>query len=152
MNLNFRVALDSDLLLLAQMNKRLIEDEGSRNRMSIDELQQRMNGWLQGEWTIQLFIEQEMVAGYAVFQVHRDEYDPAKQIVHVRQFYIERENRGRGLGRDMFKALAQAYFPTGSRIVLDVLASNPGGYEFWSKLGFNPHYTHMYLENPAGKE
>ena len=46
MSLVVRPANEADLLLLAQMNKRLIEDEGSRNPMSLDQLADRMRGWL----------------------------------------------------------------------------------------------------------
>ena len=49
MPLSLRIALEADRPALAQMNKRLIDDEGSRNPMSLDQLRQRMAGWPRGE-------------------------------------------------------------------------------------------------------
>jgi len=54
MSLAVRVAGSDDVRLLAQMNKRLIEDEGSRNPMSTPELEQRMRGWLDHGWNVSL--------------------------------------------------------------------------------------------------
>ncbi|MCR8656673.1 hypothetical protein [Paenibacillus endoradicis] len=44
MSLNLLRAVDNDLAYLAQMNKSLIDDEGSSNPMTLDELEKRMNG------------------------------------------------------------------------------------------------------------
>jgi GNAT superfamily N-acetyltransferase len=145
MPLVVRLADEADLPLLAQMNKRLIEDEGSRNPMSIDQLAERMRGWLRGVWEVRLLETDEGVAGYAVYQTRHDEYFPDQTIVYLRQFYVEREMRGRGLGTAAFRALAAEHFPPGSTIVIDVLASNPGGHEFWRHVGFQPYCTTMQL-------
>ena len=42
MDLTLRQAERADLPLLAQMNKHLIEDEGSANLMTVGELERRM--------------------------------------------------------------------------------------------------------------
>jgi GNAT superfamily N-acetyltransferase len=146
MPLHLRRAAESDLPLLAQMNKRLIEDQGSRNPMPIEQLQNRMSGWLHGDWTIEFFEEGEIV-GYVVYQTRRDEFFPERTEVYVRQFFIERDQRGRGLGSAAFKLLRETRFPTGSRITLEVLATNPKGFKFWSRVGFQPYYTMMDLKN-----
>ena len=100
MPLLIRSAGEADLPLLAQMNKRLIEDEGSRNPMSIDQLAERMRGWLLSDWEMRLFATNVGVVGYAVYQARRDEYFPDQTIVYLRQFNIEREHaRGRAWGR-----------------------------------------------------
>ncbi len=57
MTLILRPALLSDLDLLAGMNKRLIEDEESRNPMALAALRERVAGWLgTGEYTVDLFL------------------------------------------------------------------------------------------------
>jgi GNAT superfamily N-acetyltransferase len=149
MSLLIRPANEADLPLLAQMNKRLIEDEGSRNPMSIDRLADRMRGWLLGDWQVKLFATDAGVVGYAVYQPRRDEYFPDQTIVHLRQFYIERETRGQGLGTAAFRALAAEHFPPDCRVVIDALASNPRGYDFWRHVGFEPYCTTMHLRNEA---
>lgn len=146
MPLYIRRAAEADLPLLAQMNKRLIEDQGSRNPMSVEQLQNRMSGWLKGDWVIE-FLEEHVIVGYAVYLIRRDEFFPDKTGVYIRQFYIEREQRGRGLGSAGFKLLRETRFPAGSRITLEVLATNPKGFKFWSRVGFQPYYTMMDLQN-----
>ncbi len=149
MALLIRAATESDLPILARMNKYLIEDEGSRNPKSVVELQHRMSEWLQGDWNVELLVDEETIVGYAVYQFRKDEYYPDKTAVYLRQFFIDRDKRNKGLGNLAFKTLAQTRFPTGCTIVIDALASNPRGYKFWSKLGFQPYCTTMHLQNQA---
>jgi GNAT superfamily N-acetyltransferase len=129
------------------MNRRLIEDEGSRNPMSLAELQDRMSGWLRGEWQVEFFVDEDAVVGYAVYQFRRDMYELNKVVVYLRQLYIERDKRSRGLGSRAVKLLAQTRFPIGCRIEVDVLASNPRGVQFWTRVGFQPYCTTMWLQN-----
>lgn len=46
MDILIRKAAESDAWILAQMNKALIHDEGSRNPMTIQQVEERMRGWL----------------------------------------------------------------------------------------------------------
>ncbi|MCL5998554.1 MAG: GNAT family N-acetyltransferase [Chloroflexi bacterium] len=94
-----RSATPDDVALLARMNRQLIEDEGSRNPMSLDQLEARMRCWLGGGWSITIVLAGDEVAGYAVYQVRRDEYCPDQQLVYVRQFFIRRELRRQGIGK-----------------------------------------------------
>jgi GNAT superfamily N-acetyltransferase len=148
MPLALRSALESDLPALAQMNQALIEDEGSRNPMNEAQLAERMAGWLRAEpggWQVRIFEEQATIAGYAVYALRRDQYDPEQIVVYLRQFYIERDQRRRGLGRRAFALLAQTSFPPGCRVDIDVLATNPQGQQFWAALGFKTYSTAMVL-------
>ena len=147
MTLMIRAATDDDLASLAQMNERLIEDEGSRNPMSAEQLRQRMQGWLVGEWKIDLFVEGDAVVGYAVYQFRQDEYLPHQTFVYLRQLYIERDQRSRGLGSRAFQLLTQTRIPTDCPIVIDVLTTNPKGARFWSYLGFHPYCTTMHFNS-----
>ena len=149
MVLHIHLAVEEDLPLLAQMNKRLIEDEGSYNPMSVLELHERMFQWLHGDWKIQLFIEDKTIIGYAVYQFQVDQFFPDQKVVYVRQFYIERDKRARGLGTQAFTKLQETCFPEECRITLEVLASNPIGYKFWSHLGFQTYSTSMNLQKQS---
>ncbi len=42
-------ALNNDLDLLAKMNHELIQDEGHKNNMGIDQLKTRMENWIKHE-------------------------------------------------------------------------------------------------------
>jgi GNAT superfamily N-acetyltransferase len=143
MSLTIRAATDSDLAQLARMNKELIEDEGCRNPMSVAELEQRMRGWLHGEWQVVLFSERSTVIGYAVYQFRKDEYFPDQTVVYLRQMFVERSQRSQGLGARALRLLAQTRFPRDATVEIDVLATNPRGAKFWSQVGFQPHCTTM---------
>jgi GNAT superfamily N-acetyltransferase len=129
------------------MNKHLIENEGSRNPMSVDELQQRMRKWLDGEWDVVLFAEQDDVVGYAVYQFRRDAFEPEAVVVYLRQMFIKRDKRSQGLGQRVVKLLMQTRFPPGCIIEIEVLATNPSGARFWQRVGFQPYCTTMKLKN-----
>jgi hypothetical protein len=147
MTLAIRAATDDDLAPLARMNKHLIEDEGSRNPMSVEQLRQRMQGWLGGDWKVDLFVEGDAVVGYAVYQFRQDEYLPNQLLVYLRQMFIERAKRSRGLGNRAFQLLTQTRIPTDCPIVIDVLATNPRGARFWSQVGFQTYCTTMHFNS-----
>jgi hypothetical protein len=74
---------DSDLTLVAEMNKRLIEDEGSRNPMSVLELAARLRRSIEEGWHATLFLDDEAAVGYALYQVRQNEYDQGVPEVYV---------------------------------------------------------------------
>jgi len=146
MALSLRSARDSDLVLLAQMNRRLIEDEGSRNPMSVPQLQERLRGWLTEGYQARLIVEgDDAVVGYAIYRVLADDYYPEQQYVYLRQLYVERGARRRGNGRRAMALLCDE-FPAGATVALDVLTSNPVGEAFWRSLGFAPYCTTLHLK------
>jgi GNAT superfamily N-acetyltransferase len=101
-----------------------------------------------GAHQAELFVDdKDAIVGYAVHQFQKDIYDPHKVVVYLRQFYIERERRSKGLGSRAVKMLAQTRFPTDCTIEAEVLASNPRGAKFWSQVGFRPYCMTMKLEN-----
>ena len=147
MELTIRRAEQTDLPLLAQMNKHLIEDEGSANPMTVGELERRMRGWLEGAYKVDLFGldgAEDEVMGYAVYQP-RGETSKAQEVICLRQFFIERRYRRRGLGRRAFERLREKRF-AGARVTLEVLTANPAGLSFWEALGFREYAVTMALE------
>ena len=113
--------------LLAQMNKRLIEDEKSTNSMTVAELEERMHGFLGTDYSAYFFIEESCVVGYALVK------DTEKPL-YLRQFFIERDYRRRHLGREAFHLLMD-YLQTDT-INIDVLPWNEPGLRFWKSCGF----------------
>ena len=139
-----RKATQLDLPLLAAMNRRLIEDEGSRNPMDEEALRVRMAGWMRRRvYHFDLLVLEREAVGYAAYQVRREQYEPARTNVFLRHFYIEREYRRRGLGRAAFALLVQTRFPADASVDLNVLADNLAGQRFWASVGFAPFYTAM---------
>src|SRR6266571_169811 len=66
--MKFRFATLDDCQLLAQMNHQLIQDEGHRNPMTVPELEQRMGGWLAGEYRAVIYEHKGEVVAYALFR------------------------------------------------------------------------------------
>ncbi len=147
MNLSSRLALEKDLPLLARMNRHLIEDEGSRNPMNLEQLEARLRGWLSTGWVIRVFVQTEtdQIVGYALYQERADEYFPEKRTIYLRQFFIVRELRGQGVGRSAFTCLLKE-LPSECRVEIDVLTRNSIGHAFWKSMGFEPDYMHMVME------
>ena len=112
---------------LAALNKKLIEDEQSDNPMSIDELQNRMAGFLAGDYNAFYFVEQDEIIGYALI---RHTSDP----VYLRQFYIDRPYRRQHKGKQAFREL-MAYLKLDT-VDIDVLPWNERGMSFWKSCGF----------------
>jgi GNAT superfamily N-acetyltransferase len=145
MSLSLRPATRADLPRLATMNKQLIEDEGSPNPMTIADLQERMAGWLNERYHIEMILDDNAIVGYAIYAIRKDAHFSDRQVVFVRQFYLEREHRRQGIGKRAFKLLADTRFPINCTISLDVLAANPNGQRFWERLGFQPYYVNLKL-------
>lgn len=138
--MEFRPGTPADAKLLATLNKQLIEDEGHRNRMSVEQLTDRMRGWLQGEYRATIFIYTGEVAGYAL-------YRPEADHVYIRQFFVARTHRRRGIGRAAIAWLRKHEWADAPRLRLDVLTGNPHGIAFWRAMGFSDYC--LMMESPV---
>ena len=147
MEFDVRQAENADIGPIARMNARFIAEEGSRNPMSLAQLEQRMRGWLSGGWTLIVIELEGEIAGYMLFLERADEYFAEQCEIYVRHFYITPEHRGRSLGSGAFERLAEAHFPPGARLVLEVLETNPRGRQFWERIGFETYCTQMQRVN-----
>ena len=100
-------------------------------------------------WAVHLFLQEDAtIVGYSLHQLRRDDYLPNELNVHLRQFFIERASRSRGLGREAFGAISKT-FPESCTVVIEVLAVNPRGQKFWQSLGFDIYCTTMTLRQTS---
>ncbi len=143
MPLTLRPATIMDVPLLVQLNQELIEDEGSSNPMTPEQLESRMRRWLQ-TWEVHLFL-QDKVIGYTIYRVQKNDHD-GKETVYIRHYYICRNVRRQGLGREALNLLRQQVFPKDTRVYLEVLWHNQRGRDFWESMGFSPYSMTMKLE------
>jgi ribosomal protein S18 acetylase RimI-like enzyme len=143
--LEYRMATPGDTPLLVRMNRKLVEDEGHRNRFQSDAwLEERMRSFITGEYKAVLFEAGGESVGYALFTVHREHADT----VHLRQIFIEREFRRRGIGREVLRILREEIWPKGIRVTVGVLSGNADAIAFYQALGFRTYA--LELEIPAG--
>ena len=130
MNIETRIATLADVDTLANWNKQLIEDEGSRNPMNLQQLNDGMTGFLKSDWRAVILSVDGEEAGYILYKEGRDDYFPDQPTVYVRQFFIRRDRRSKGLGEASFNIITEKHFPKGSDLSLEVLESNPRGRRF----------------------
>ena len=123
-----------DISSLALMNKHLIEDEESDNPMSVEELEDRMRGFLRSDYNAYYFIEDEITIGYALIK-------HMSSPLYLRQFYIDREYRRKHYGKQAFYMLLD--FLNTTEIDVDVLTDNEIGLKFWRNMGFKSKYISM---------
>ena len=142
--LSYRNCTAADSELLARLNQALIRDEGHRNKMTLDELGQRMRSWLHGEYEAIVFESGPEIIGYILFS-------RAPEEVYVRQFFIEASRRRKGLGRRAIQWLAANIWNEAPRIRLDVLVGNMAGREFWKSVGFTEYCITMERQNPLAQ-
>ena len=117
-----------DVPKLALLNKQLIDDEKSDNPMNINELENRMKGFLETDYSAYFFIEDSQIIGYALIK-------NTSNTVYLRQFLIDRNYRKQHYGTQAFQMLLQ-YLDI-KEIDLEVLPWNKDGLAFWKHCGFN---------------
>jgi ribosomal protein S18 acetylase RimI-like enzyme len=143
MSMTLRPATFHDVPMLVQMNQELIEDEGSSNPMTQEKLESRMRRWLQS-WEVLLFVQDIVVVGYVIYRIQKNDHD-ATETVYIRHYFISREFRRQGLGREAFVLLQSSVFPKNTKIYLEVLWHNQRGRDFWQSMGFNPYSITLKL-------
>ena len=139
MNLQGRPATDVDTAELAALNQQLIRDEGHRNSMSADELENLMREWLGGEYDATIFTINDSTVGYAL-------YKRESEWTYLRQFFVLPELRRTGIGRAAIQWLLKNPWQDAPRIRLDVLVGNAHGIAFWRSIGFQDYCITMEME------
>ncbi len=65
--------------------------------------------------------------------------------IHLRQLFVERSQRRRGIGRAALEILRSRVWPPGTRVRVEVLATNPEGAAFWRAVGFREYASTLEL-------
>jgi GNAT superfamily N-acetyltransferase len=142
--MTFRFASLADTELLANLNHQLIQDEGHRNRMTVPELQRRMNEWLCSEYKAVLFEDATGSVAYALFRDKPDE-------IYLRQLFVVRERRRRGIGRKAVEILRSQIWPKHKRLTVDVLVANQPALAFWRAVGYADYCLTLEIQGaPPG--
>ncbi len=133
-----RLATTADVVLLGEWNHQLIRDEGHRNSMTPSELAERMRGWLEGTYQAILFGEESELIAYALYREEADH-------IYLRQLFVRRDRRSKGVGRACLKILLSEVWPPGKRVVVEVLCGNPKAIAFYHSLGFGDYSLALEL-------
>ena len=141
-----RFAKEEDIRLVAELNHQLIADEGHRNPMSVDQLEQRMRSWIATEYQCALFLAETGIVAYALYR----EDESAR--IHLRQFFVVRGLRRKGLGREAFRVFRSQIAPRDKRIILEVLSANTAGASFWRAVGFRDYAVTLELDALGGAD
>jgi ribosomal protein S18 acetylase RimI-like enzyme len=131
-SLNFRRATLDDCAPLAELNHQLIRDEGHRNKMTVPELEQRMRGWLQSEYTAIIFEDHGEVVAYALYRQEPEE-------LYLRQLFVARNRRRQGIGRAAMEILRTQIWPKNKRLTVSVLVQNTAAVAFWRAVGYEDY-------------
>lgn len=134
--MNYRTAGLSDVPLLAQMNQHLREDEQSRWSLTVPELERRMRDLLESGCTAIIFEIGGVPVAYAL-------YREVEGGIHLRQFFVSRDVRRQGVGRQAFDILLKRVWRSDARITLDVLVHNQRASDFWKALGFSEYAVRL---------
>jgi GNAT superfamily N-acetyltransferase len=134
--LRFRAATAADLPQLALWNQQLIEDEAHDNTMSLEELVARMRTWLTSEYQALVFEDPATPtpAAYALFRL-------TPEWIHLRQFFVARDRRRRGIGARAVALLRAEIFPPDKSVIVEAMAWNHGALSFWRAVGFADRYV-----------
>ncbi len=135
-SLVFRVATAADVPQLALWNQQLIEDEGHDNTMSLEELAARMRAWLATDYQALVFEDPTTPtpAAYALFR-------RTPEWIHLRQFFVARDRRRRGIGARAVALLRAEVFPPGQSVIVEAMAWNHAALSFWRAVGFADRYV-----------
>ena len=100
--------------------------------MSISELEQRMRGWLASEYVAVIFEKDGEVVAHALYWEQ-----PAE--IYLRQLFVVRNHRRKGIGRKAIEILRTKIWPAGKRLTVDVLVQNTVATAFWRAVGYKEY-------------
>ena len=126
--MNIRKADISEVQKLAELNKRLIEDEQHPNPMNVQQLAQRMKEWLQGDYTCYVAEENEQIIAYCLFRDDGEYY-------YMKQLFVERGFRRRGIATAFLDWMYDHVW-IDKKVRLDVLSHNQEAIAFYKAYGF----------------
>jgi GNAT superfamily N-acetyltransferase len=138
-----RIATLDDCRLLAGMNHLLLQDEKHRNRfMTLPQLEERMRGFLSGEYRGVIFEDGGEVVAYALYREQAEE-------IYLRQLFVARHRRRQGHGRRAVETLRSEIWPRNKRLTVDVLLHNTVAVAFWRSVGYKDYLLGLEIPAPS---
>ncbi|MFI5341893.1 MAG: GNAT family N-acetyltransferase [Candidatus Methylomirabilales bacterium] len=130
--MEYCLAADRDLGLLAEWNHHLLRDEGHRNPMTVPGLRERMKGGLGDEYTAVIFGTTAEPVASALCREKTTE-------VSRRQLFVRRDRRREGIGRTAVAILRNHLWPRHKRWTVEVLTATAPAGAFWRSIGYKDY-------------
>jgi len=100
--------------------------------MTVPELEQRMKAWLTSEYAAVLFEDDAEAVAYALYREEPEE-------IYLRQLFVVRNRRRRGIGRQAMEILRSQIWPKHKRLTVEVLVRNTAAITFWRAVGYQDY-------------
>lgn len=100
--------------------------------MTVPELEQRMKGWLASEYAAVIFENDGEVVAHALYCEQPEE-------IYLRQLFVVRNRRRKGVGREAVKILRTKIWPADKRLTVAVLVQNTAAVAFWRSVGYKDY-------------
>src|SRR5262245_30194465 len=110
--MRYRQATSADTALLAELNRQLIDDEGSGHQAALSDLTTHIKHWLTTDHKAALFEQDDQIVAYAIYREQPD-------AVYLRQFFVDRRYRRQGIGRRAIQLLLSEVWPHKRRVVVE---------------------------------
>lgn len=139
-HMEFRFAPADDASALGHLNADLIRDEGHRNPMTVAELEDRMNGWLAGEYEAAVCESDGALVGYALYRREPDH-------VYLRQLFVREADRRRGIATELLQWLWSNAWADVERVRVEALVGNSADLAFWRAVGFSDYCVMLEMSS-----
>ena len=128
----------NDIAELSVLNKQLREDEKIDNKMTDEEITQRMEFFITGQvYKVHVLENQEKeIIGYCVLDITREPN-------YMRQLFVKSQYRNHGYGKLLLKKVMEEYQL--KEIDLEVMLWNESAIRFYEHIGFKSRYIGMRL-------
>jgi predicted acetyltransferase len=97
--------------------------------MTVPELEHRMRGWISGEYRAIVYEDAGEIVANALFREQAEE-------IYLRQLFVVRHRRSRGIGRRAVEILRSQVWPKTKRLTVEVLVANRRALSFWRSVGY----------------
>jgi predicted acetyltransferase len=100
--------------------------------MTVPELERRMRGWLESDYTAIIFEQDGELVAYALYREQPEE-------LYLRQLFVVRNRRRQGIGRAAMEILRTQIWPKDKRLTVEVLVKNSAAVAFWRAVGYQDY-------------
>jgi ribosomal protein S18 acetylase RimI-like enzyme len=101
-----------------------------------------MGQFLKGDYQAVLFEKESKVVSYVLYRNHPDHDDT----IYLRQIFVKRESRRRGIGREVMNVLMNEIWPKEKRLTVEVLSHNQVARRFFQSVGYREYSLELEIK------